>query len=89
MGASQERQEEQGCLKGHEASVLGWLLGQGRPMNREALELMPPLRVSSVVSPSTYFGASQRGYAGAAASVGIAVNFIPFTIFPPTQNKTW
>nr|CCA23219.1 conserved hypothetical protein [Albugo laibachii Nc14] len=45
------------------------MLGQGRPMNRKALEMTPPRRVSRVVSPSTYFGASQRGYAVAAANV--------------------
>nr|CCA22054.1 AlNc14C142G7281 [Albugo laibachii Nc14] len=41
-------------------------------MSREALEMTPPRRVSRVVSPSTYFGASQRGYAGAEANVEMA-----------------
>ena len=59
-------------MKGHEASVFGSMLGQGRPMSREALEMTPPRRVSRVVSPSTYFGASQRGYAGAEANVEMA-----------------
>ena len=41
-------------------------------MSKKSLEMTPHLRVSLVVSPSTYFGASQRGYAVAAANVEMA-----------------
>uniref|UniRef100_A0AAV1UG45 Uncharacterized protein n=1 Tax=Peronospora matthiolae TaxID=2874970 RepID=A0AAV1UG45_9STRA len=72
MEASQGRLEEKERLKGHEASVFGSVLGQGKAMTREALDVSPSRRVSPGVSPSTYFGARQPGYAGAAAKVEMA-----------------
>uniref|UniRef100_A0AAV1TYK1 Uncharacterized protein n=1 Tax=Peronospora matthiolae TaxID=2874970 RepID=A0AAV1TYK1_9STRA len=72
MEASQGRLEEKERLKGHEASVFGPVLGQGKAMTREASDVSPPRRVSPGVSPSTYFGARQPGYAGAAANVEMA-----------------
>ncbi|CAI5716720.1 unnamed protein product [Hyaloperonospora brassicae] len=72
MEASRGRSEENERLKGHESSVFGSVLGQGKAMTREALDVSPPRRVSPGVSPSTYFGARQPGYAGAAAKVEMA-----------------
>uniref|UniRef100_A0AAV1T1I0 Uncharacterized protein n=1 Tax=Peronospora matthiolae TaxID=2874970 RepID=A0AAV1T1I0_9STRA len=69
MEASQGRLLEKKRLKGHEASGFGSVLGQGKAMTKEALDVSPPRRVSPGVSPSTYFGARQPGYAGAAANV--------------------
>ncbi|CAI5733621.1 unnamed protein product [Hyaloperonospora brassicae] len=72
MEASQGRLEQGERLKSHEASVFGSVLGQGKAMTREALVVSPPRRVSPGVSPSTYFGARQPGYAGAAVNVEMA-----------------
>ena len=72
MEASQGRLEEKERWKGHEASVFGSVLGLGKAMTREALDVSPPRRVLPGVSPSTYFGARQPGYAGAAANVEMA-----------------
>ena len=72
MEASQGRLEKKERLKGHEASVFGSVLEQGKAMTREALDATPLRRVSSGVSPSTYFGSRQPGYANAAANVEMA-----------------
>ena len=70
--ASQGRLEKKERLKGHEASVFGSVLEQGKAMTREAMDATPLRRVSSGVSPSTYFGSRQPGYANAAANVEMA-----------------
>ena len=72
MEASQRRLGEKERLKDHAASVFGTVLGQGKSMTREALDVSPPRRVSPGVSPSTYFGARQPGYAGAAVNIEMA-----------------
>ena len=63
-------------------------------MNRKALEMTPPRRVSRVVSPSTYFGASQRGYAVAAANVelvqapqpDVPQHYVPLASYQPSPH---
>uniref|UniRef100_A0AAV1TA11 Uncharacterized protein n=1 Tax=Peronospora matthiolae TaxID=2874970 RepID=A0AAV1TA11_9STRA len=72
MEASQGRLEEEEHWKGQEASIFGSVLGQGKAVTRESVDVSPPRRVSPGVSPSTYFGARQPGYAGAAANVEMA-----------------
>ena len=62
-------QEEKERYKGHEASLFGSVLGQGKPMSSEALDLTLPRRVSPGVLPSTYCNVLQRGYAETAANV--------------------
>ena len=46
MEASQGRLEEKERLKGHEAIVSGSVLGKGKAMIREVLDVLPPRRVS-------------------------------------------
>ncbi|KAG3098952.1 hypothetical protein PI124_g9107 [Phytophthora idaei] len=88
LEASQERQEEKERLKGHEPSVFGVFgssLGLGRPMDRQALEQMPPPRYSPGVSPAIYFSLRQREYANAAANVEMAQapQALPQHFIPP------
>ena len=88
--ASQEKKERYKC---HEASVIGSVLGQGKPMSREALDFTPPRRVSPGVSRSTYFNVHQRGYAEAAANVEMAQTPQPalpqhFVPPPPYQSAS-
>ena len=45
MEASQGRLEEKERLKGHEASGFGSVLGLGKAMTREALDVSPPRHV--------------------------------------------
>ena len=72
MEVSQGRLKEKERLKGHKASVFGSDFVLGKAMTREALGVTPPRRVSPVVSPSTYFGARQLGYASAASKFEMA-----------------
>nr|CCA13864.1 conserved hypothetical protein [Albugo laibachii Nc14] len=83
MEASKERQEEQRRLKGHEASVFGSMLGQGRPMSREALEMTPP-RLSAWMH---WCSGQCRDGAGAAA--GFAATLRAATDLPTTATTTY
>uniref|UniRef100_A0AAV1TRK0 Uncharacterized protein n=1 Tax=Peronospora matthiolae TaxID=2874970 RepID=A0AAV1TRK0_9STRA len=69
MKALQGRLEEMERFKNHMTTVFSSVLGQGKAMTREALDVLPPRRVSPSESPSTYFSTRQPGYAGAAAKV--------------------
>lgn len=68
LEASQDERER---IK-DETSVFGSALGQGQAMHRRALDMTPPRAPSPAVSPGTYFGFQQQGYAEAAANVEMA-----------------
>ncbi|KAG3106234.1 hypothetical protein PI124_g13866 [Phytophthora idaei] len=70
LEASQARQEKEERLKdAAEPSVFGSSLGIGAAMDLRALERTPPPRRTLGVSPATYLGARQPGYADAAAQL--------------------
>uniref|UniRef100_A0AAV1T9C7 Uncharacterized protein n=1 Tax=Peronospora matthiolae TaxID=2874970 RepID=A0AAV1T9C7_9STRA len=68
-----------------ESSVFGSAIGLGQPMNRRALDVTPPRAPSPHMSPGTYFGMNQPGYARAAENVeraqapqpGLPQHFVP------------
>ena len=71
MERLEESQDKRERIK-EETSVFGFALGQGQAMNRRTLDMTPPRAPSPAVSPGTYFGFKQQGYAEAAANVEMA-----------------
>uniref|UniRef100_A0AAV1T532 Integrase catalytic domain-containing protein n=1 Tax=Peronospora matthiolae TaxID=2874970 RepID=A0AAV1T532_9STRA len=76
-----------------ESSVFGSAIGLGQPMNRRALNVTPPRAPSPHMSPGTYFGMNQPGYARAAENVeraqapqpGLPQHFVPPTVCQQAQ----
>lgn len=56
-------------LMDRDSSVLGTVIGQWELVNRSALDVTPSRARSSNLSPRTYFGMKQLGYARTAANV--------------------
>ena len=57
LETSQQRWGEEKQLRGQQASVFESFLGQGKAMNRQALDVTPPRAVTPrLSSPATYFG---------------------------------
>lgn len=66
LEASQEGKHQQ---VERQSSVFGSSIGQGQAMHRSALELTPTRPRSPNLSPMTYFGVRQPGYAKTADKV--------------------
>ena len=67
------------------------VLGQGKPMTREDLDLTPPRRVSPGMPPSTYVNVHQRGYAEAATNLDMAQashTALPQHFLPPPSYQS-
>ncbi|CAI5711704.1 unnamed protein product [Peronospora destructor] len=97
MAKLEESQEAKEHPMDRESSVFGSAIGQGQPMKRRALEVTPPRARSPCLSPGTYFGVNQPGYARAAEHVemaqaphpGLPQHYVPPSVYqqrPVPQN---
>uniref|UniRef100_M4BBM3 RxLR effector candidate protein n=1 Tax=Hyaloperonospora arabidopsidis (strain Emoy2) TaxID=559515 RepID=M4BBM3_HYAAE len=97
LEASQQQWGEEQQHRDQQASVFESSLGQGIVVNRQALDVTPPLAVTPCLSsPATYFGIRQPGYARASENVQMAQapqqvlpqHFVPppVHVAPPMQQ---